>query len=290
MKLHSYFIVMFLLSLPARLLSAAPDMPSNLAQLNDSGNILVSMEWSTSSVIVSSFTLSDQENNQVKFHIQVTSQTSGDIADWSLLVFSYTSSLISTGTTNYMWPALADKATYWWRVWCEDEGGLTSSTSTVLGVDGAAKLGFEPVLSVNIILETPYDFAEVALGASTQTISVISVQNDGNTPETFAIKCETNTVGSPWYPGPTQGADRFVLKALFNSNQPAISSFAGDDVVSSGTYTTSSASVFSIDGSYAGSSISANVIKNLWLRLDMPTTSQTAEEQGMILYIRAESP
>ncbi|MFA5780274.1 MAG: hypothetical protein WC947_09080 [Elusimicrobiota bacterium] len=113
----------------------APDKPSSLVQIGESGNQLASMQWTNSSTIISSFT---QASDQLKFHLQVSSFSS-----FSPLFFETTSQLLSQGTTGYKWPALTDNGTYWWRVWSENSNGLTSSTSTELGSGGNAKLGFD---------------------------------------------------------------------------------------------------------------------------------------------------
>ena len=158
-----------------------------------------------------------------------------------------------------------------------------------------------PILSVDISAPAGgYNFGEVALGASTQSVagvdgSSITVKNDGNIPETFAIKCETNTANSPWYTtGTVADNDIFILKAAFHSStQPLFTAFGNKDIVSSGTYKTSQTSGgggrFTIDGNVDGVDVPVNDTIDLWLRLDMPTTSGTASPQEIILYIRAES-
>lgn len=154
-----------------------------------------------------------------------------------------------------------------------------------------------PILSVSI--STPvggYNFGEVALGASTQSVagasgSSITVTNNGNIVETFAIKCETNTAGSPWSTtGTAASADNFILRGVFSSTQPAFGDFGNDDIISSGTYKTSTSSVFSIGDPEDGVAVPVNDTIDLWLRLNMPTTSGTAATQEIILFIRAESP
>ncbi|MBN1384570.1 MAG: hypothetical protein JW983_06820 [Elusimicrobia bacterium] len=156
------------------------------------------------------------------------------------------------------------------------------------------------ILSVNIDPEGKipggtYDFGEVDLAGSSQTINTIEVRNDGNTVENFAIKCETNTANSPWYPNTAVGNDMFVLRAGFHTaSQPLITAFGAEDVVSSGTYQTcqtqGGGGRYTIDGSEDGESVPENDTIDLWLRLDMPTTTSTIEDQKIILYIRAEEP
>jgi len=215
------------------------------------------------------------------------------------LFFATTSQLISQGTTGYQWPTLTDGGTYWWRVWAENKLGVISPIVTVLGQGGVAKLGFETELSVDILL-SQYNFGEVALGVSTQTTIVIQVKNDGNIPESFALRCGTNTVGSPWFTIETSsGADNYLLRAVFHPTRPNMTDFAdpltpGDDIVSDNEYRISSTTVtggrYTVNDTETGVSVGAGVTKNLWIRLDMPLTSGTAASQEIILYIRAESP
>ncbi|MFA5779612.1 MAG: hypothetical protein WC947_05710 [Elusimicrobiota bacterium] len=154
------------------------------------------------------------------------------------------------------------------------------------------------ILSVDIVTDpASYNFLEVALGASTQTITVIQVKNDGNIIENFALRCGTNTAGSPWFSIETSsGADNYLLRAVFHPSQPAFSAFADPpgDIVSDDSYqvsqTVAGGGRYTVNDSETGVNVGVNATKNLWLRLDMPLTSQTVATQEIILYIRAESP
>lgn len=124
-----------------------PNDIAGLTQLDSDNNIFASMQWSSSTVIISSFTLDDPNTDeQLKFYLHITSITTADAADWSQLFCAATSQYLAEGATGYQWPALTDKATYWWRVWCEDDSGaVCSATSTTLGQGGVAKLGWTPL-------------------------------------------------------------------------------------------------------------------------------------------------
>ncbi|MDO8734175.1 MAG: fibronectin type III domain-containing protein, partial [Elusimicrobiota bacterium] len=193
---------------------------------------------------------------------------------------------------------LVGDATYYCKIWYWDE---VNNEQTILSNEATAYAS-APVLSVDIIIaEVSYAFGEVSLGASTQSVagvsgSSITVKNDGNIVENFGIKCETNTANSPWFTTGTAAADDiFILKAVFHTtSQPAFTAFGNEDIVSSGTYKTSQTLAgggrFTIDGSEDGVEVPVNDTIDLWLRLDMPTTSGTVAAQEIILYIRAESP
>jgi len=95
-------------------------------------------------MIISTFTLSDPNvSDQVRYHIEVTSQTANGVPVWSSLLASVTSELMAQGTTSYQWPAITSPGYYWWRVWCEDEYGMMSSTETILGQGGIAALSYK---------------------------------------------------------------------------------------------------------------------------------------------------
>ncbi|MEW6555835.1 MAG: alpha-amylase family glycosyl hydrolase [Elusimicrobiota bacterium] len=139
-----------------------PPTISGLTQLAGS-EALASMQWTNSSLIISSFTLQDpQAGDTVKFYLHVTSVTSGSSADWSQPFFCTTSAYLSQGTTGYLWTTLTDKATYWWRCWAEDSQGATSSTNTTLGQGGVAKFAFDnkppdAISNLTALTGTQYD-------------------------------------------------------------------------------------------------------------------------------------
>lgn len=275
-----------------------PCPPGGLTQLAGT-DILSSMEWTESSTIISSFSQAGYNaNNPLKYHIEICSFTNsaGNNACWSTgTVRSYGSGLIAQGTTGYQWEELTETATYWWRVWSENEYGRTSSTTTVLASGAAAKLGWEVLLSVMIIEDT-YAFGEVALGSSSQTITAIQIKNDGNVKGTYSIRFETTTAGgSPWYSAETTtGYNQMLLKGVFHPVQPAISAFnLHDNVIADNEYRAAQSGTsgrYSVDGSQTGVEVPANEIRKLWLRLDMPASSSTANPQEMRLYIQMAAP
>ncbi len=134
----------------------APNAPANLAQLDASLANLSSFTWTNSGTIISSFTLTDPDaGTQVRFNLQITSVTTGGAADWSRLFVSTRSALLNQGTTTFIWPTLNPNAFYWWRVWTEDSGGLTSSTSTALMNGGPAVLAYKTPFDPRFVEPTP---------------------------------------------------------------------------------------------------------------------------------------
>ncbi|MBI5573593.1 MAG: gliding motility-associated C-terminal domain-containing protein [Elusimicrobia bacterium] len=127
-----------------------PTAPSNLIQLAGTTS-LSTMQYTNSAVIITSFTQSGSVLGNLKFHLQVSSITSGINPDWSQLFVDFVSLSISEGTTGYHWPALTDNGTYWWRVWSEDINDVVGSTSTTLGVGGNARLWFDNTLPVSSV-------------------------------------------------------------------------------------------------------------------------------------------
>lgn len=191
-----------------------PPTISGLTQLVGT-TILPSMKWTNSSTIISSFTLNDpQANDTVKFYLHVTSQTSGADPVWTPLVFATTSAYLSQGTTGYQWLTLQDKATYWWRVWVEDNKGATSSTNTTLGQGGVAKFAFDnispsPISNLTALTGTQND-GDIVL----KWVAPGSDKNTGDFSGLYRIKWSTNNINdfdSPPAPSYTRDVSSNII-------------------------------------------------------------------------------
>jgi hypothetical protein len=132
-----------------------------------------------------------------------------------------------------------------------------------------------------------YNFGNVTLGLSTQTTAAVTVSYDGNVNSTFRIYAATITAGSPWTLGTTQGPDRAVLFAGFNSDLPLLSDFIGTNVVLN-TSQICDANWFVLDTDCVGVTPATDL--TLWFRLDMPTTSSVVAEQQIQVTVEAGSP
>ncbi len=131
------FAVAALLFLPS--VSMATSAPTNVMQRVSGSVTLSSFSWTSSSLIVSSFTLPGSSS----YCIQATSATVNDQPDWTKLLWgTKRSSVLNAGTTWYNWPALTSPGIYWWRIWAES-AGVASSTITVLSAGGPAAFAYK---------------------------------------------------------------------------------------------------------------------------------------------------
>ncbi len=118
---------------------------TNLVQQTSAGTNIPSGGWTNNPNIISSFTLTDADNDNIRYHLQVTTVATDGSADWSTIWHSTISAFLTPRTTSYQWPTLVANTTYWWRVWATDTVGLVSSTVTYLSGNPAlpACLGFD---------------------------------------------------------------------------------------------------------------------------------------------------
>jgi hypothetical protein len=117
-------------------------------QRTGTGAYPASFGWTSESTIISSFTVTDIDNNSVRFHVQITSVSNSGTPQWdSGLVIDYISELVAPGNKEYTWPALTDRGVYYWRVWAEDEYGACSSTVTLLSSGGTTALSWKTMFN-----------------------------------------------------------------------------------------------------------------------------------------------
>jgi len=168
--------------------NSPPSAPSGLGQTAN-GSSLAFGEWTNDNTPTLKFTQTDSDSTQCKYHIQVSS-----FSDFSSLAINYTSALISTGPTSYTCAAFPDDDGYYWRVWSEDETGLTSSTTTANG--GAIAFRIDTTAPTNVGLSTPANNAE---GVTTDTSLVaLTATDSGSGGIEYYFELDTsNTFSSP---------------------------------------------------------------------------------------------
>jgi len=163
--------------------------------------------WTNDNTPTLKFTQTDSDSTQCKYHIQVSS-----FSDFSSLAINYTSALISTGPTSYTCAALPDDDGYYWRVWSEDETGLTSSTTTANG--GAIAFKIDTKAPENVGLSTPANNAEdiatntslVALTATDSGSGNIQYYFELDTSDTFPSPTSSGwQSGTSWSPSLSGG-------------------------------------------------------------------------------------
>ena len=178
------------------------------------------------------------------------------------------------GNTYYFWFKTADEELNWSDL---------SNKSTAPAQ--------EVVLSVYLSTDT-YNFGEVPLNTSTHTISIITVTNDGTVFENYGISCATTTPGgSDWTPGltgETTGYNKFILKGVFHPTQCGPSEFDAWDTVEEDIKWSQTTSTFTA-GSQTGVNVDIkNDDRNIWFRLEMPTTISVGKQQQITVTITAE--
>lgn len=172
---------------------------------------------------------------------------------------------------------------YYFVLWSQDDVGEWSLISGTASATPALI-----VRSVTVTSGDPYVFGTLSVGASSHTVTVVTVENDGNIASTYSLSAATTTAGSPWTIGtvlPTS-ADVVVVSGVFHPTRPALGDFAAEDVIT-GAGAASTTTVYSVDGSETGASVPVSGVRNLWFRLDMPTTSATEATQDITVTITA---
>jgi hypothetical protein len=142
-------------------------------------------------------------------------------------------------------------------------------------------------VTITSVNASGYQFGTVALAASTISTAAIIVKNTGTIHEYFALGI-SNSSPDNWAPGAsgTAGANTFGLIGEFAATQPADGSFASGDAL-----------VNAIPGAaatlygQASTRTAVNGTKNLWLKLNMPTTLSvgTGAAQTMTLSINGQA-
>ncbi len=166
-----------------------PDAPSSLSQ-EAGGSPLSFGTWTNDNTPTLKFTQSDSDSTQCKYHIQVSS-----FSDFSSLAINYTSALISTGSASYTCAVLPDDDGYYWRVWSEDDTGLTSSTTTANG--GAVAFKIDTKVPENVGLSTPANNAVDV--ATTTTLTALTATDAGSGSVQYYFELDTSYT----FPSPT---------------------------------------------------------------------------------------
>ena len=80
--------------------------------------------------------------------------------------------------------------------------------------------------------------------------------------------------------------DVVVVSGGFHGSRPALGAFGPEDVIT-GIDAPSSATKFSINGTATGVSVPVAATRDIWFRLDMPTTSATESPQSVTVTVTA---
>jgi len=223
------------------------------------------IEWATYTVVWSTSNAADT-GYALTNHVYVS--TSGVNAGDSQVV-------ISTG--------LSGGATYYFSVWTQDPLGYWSA-----GLSNGATAPVSILLSVQLDA-TSYNFGSVSMGATTVSTHAVTLTNLGNVTETYSLSVSTSGPSTVWSvktSTPT-AMDQFALFGVFNGVAPISGGFTTIDIIT-GTPTAASSTIYA--GNQTGVSVPLAGQRLLWLRLDMPPYTSTANAQQFGLTITAGSP
>lgn len=187
--------------------------------------------------------------------------------------------LVGTSTTVI---SLTVDTTYYFRV---------RARNLDLAETGFETLGSTRTLRYSVdIIQLEFDFLSLGLGVSSITASGITIQNDGETGETFRIRATTTTAGSQWVLSTdgTAGLDEPVLQAAFHATRPTDANFGSEDLVTE-AYQTSDGARYSVDGTATGVSVPVGGTRTLWFRLTTPTISRIGP-QTITVYVQGAAP
>jgi hypothetical protein len=168
-------------------------------------------------------------------------------------------------------------------------GGMVSAATTDTLLIRVTPNGTRSVA----IAATEYNFNTQDLGTSTMSATAVDVENDGSLPNTYSLQLNlAGGTGTTWSDAAAPGEDAFSIYALFNAAQPALmADFGANDRILSASDTLSTAVAGGVFlGNQSGVNVSpaaANDNRNLWLRLDMPTTSSVTNEQQFNVVVTA---
>ncbi|MFC2061090.1 DUF2341 domain-containing protein [Elusimicrobiota bacterium] len=186
--------------------------------------------------------------------------------------------------------------TYYFRIWIRDEdSNVAGSNPNYPGnwsvMSATAGVIITEVISISVSPNT-YDFNQIKVNTSTNSLSAVTVINNGNVTELYSIKIASITLAddspSLWRSTDTTvGLNRFILYSVFNSTSMVLNDFQPNDIVLDSNQN-STAVRYTNDGSgYTGMEVPRKAPRNLWLRIDMPYSVTTSAEEKIRITIEA---
>jgi hypothetical protein len=123
--------------------------------------------------------------------------------------------------------------------------------------------------------------------ASTNNLSSsVTVTNNGTLQCTLGLRIKT--ADAVWTSSSTVGADRYNVRALFNSAAPVAGDFAAnDDLVTQGSAVLATGVGAVYSGTQDGQSFVAGTTRGLWFKMDMPTTSTVGTLRSFTVEVSA---
>ena len=138
-------------------------------------------------------------------------------------------------------------------------------------------------VAITSAMTSGYQFGTVNLAATTISTAAVTLTNNGNIAEYFALKV-SNSSPDNWAPvSGTPAADQFKLMAYLNSAQPADATFA---TALDGSIPGAAAALYG----QASTKTAAAGTQNLWLRLTMPSgLTGAGGAQTMTVFVNGQA-
>jgi len=198
-------------------------------------------------------------------------------------IFISTSGVTAGSVQVYISTGLIGNVNMYFYAWTQDPAGTWSPVSNT------AQAVVTPVLSVEFSAPG-YNFGSVNMGTVVKSTVAVSVHNRGNLAQTFSLSVSTSGVNTVWTVGtstPT-AMDQFAIFGAFNDTEPDLSDFGAEDAII--TSPNPSNSTRYTLGSETGIAVPIDGSRDLWLRLDMPTSTTTEDTQQMSVYVTGTTP
>ena len=130
-----------------------------------------------------------------------------------------------------------------------------------------------------ILSETLINLGNVDVNTEYVVPTFVNATNLGNVPQTYDLKAQPITGGTPWTIGAARGFDVFTLHAVTSAAQPSAGDFGSEDkLLTVGEYCSST--IFAL-GTARCDKQGLSVATKLWLKLGMPTITSTDASQDI---------
>ena len=170
-------------------------------------------------------------------------------------------------------------------------GGMMMAVSGMAATTANLTISVTPNGTKSVALsQATLDFGPLNVASVDNISSSVTVTNDGNIVEALGLRVLTDdAVWSSTDTATGPGADRYNLKALFNSAAPINTDFAANDDVLTGAVVVATG----VGGVYSGNQNALAVpaaganTRGLWFKLDMPTTTSVSTARSFVVEVSA---
>ncbi|MBI3298903.1 MAG: hypothetical protein HYZ75_12105 [Elusimicrobia bacterium] len=171
---------------------------------------------------------------------------------------------------------------------------LTQANFTVTGPDTVAGTNFplDSTLATVaarelavVLSETLIEAGDLAVNGEYVITTNVTAVNNGNGPQTYDLKAQPITGGTPWALGAAPDFDVFTLRAVAGAAEPPLGDFGAEDALS-GAGELCTSTVFA-RGTARCDKQAAGASTVLWLKVGMPTITSTEAVQDIQVTVTA---